>query len=415
MIAVSGDAGHGKSYLAAQLTAPTAERPAGLFFLGSDLARDGTLDDFSARAPGIATSTFEELLAALDAAGGRAGRRLPLVIDGLNEAQDPRIWKRLLARLIPILDRYPCVLLVVTLRSAAMADALPDGAERLPLVGFRHNLHGAVERYFKHYLIDPGEARLPWARFSDPLFLRMFCESTNPNRKQTVGVEALPTSLTAVFERYRDTATERIRERLAVPLPPGYVAKALDKVAVALWDRRARTLPSEEVAGLIGDDPRDWQHSLARALEEGILWRDPGRNWSDPRSGVLFDAFSGFLIADVLVRATGSQGAQTAEWWTALAPNADGEHPLAADVLRSLVALLPRRVRKQVWKLAPSDIRDWSLVEAAQLEAEWLDAETVDALAVLVSEQSHATRALCRVLFDRLMEVRDAPVHPFER
>ena len=414
LFAVIGDAGKGKTFLGAQLTAHSNQRPAGVFILGVDLAANGSLDHLARRVAGLTVQTFDELLEAVEAAGARAGRRLPIVIDGLNEAQDPRAWRTLLSRLSPVLNRYPHALLVVTLRSSVAEDALIGDAAKLTLHGFEHNLREAVDRYFQHYLIDPGDAWLPWGGFRDPLFLRMFCEATNPERTRRVGVEALPTSLTAVFERYRDTAVERIRQRLR--LPPNYIPEALDKIANALWGQNSRALPSDELGKLVGDDPREWDRSLMRALEEeGVLWRAPGPDRSDQRSAVLFDAFAGFLIADALVRSASQPSVgrfATPDIWEKLGSGPDREHPLATDILRAMVAVLPRRQGCQLWKMAPPAVRDWTVAQTADLEAQYLDSDTVHALGELIARPPSSRGFSSRNLLDRLMEVRDGTAHP---
>ena len=68
--------------------------------LGKDLHAGQTLDNLASRfkVNGKSVETFERLVEAMDAAGHRAGRRLPIVIDGLNESEDPRNWKDLLSR-----------------------------------------------------------------------------------------------------------------------------------------------------------------------------------------------------------------------------------------------------------------------------------------------------------------------------
>jgi hypothetical protein len=114
LIAVVGDAGRGKSHLSAQVTAPGTDLSAGVFLMGADLRAGGALDDLAARVPGLGVTSFDQLMEALDAAGGRGGTRVPVVIDGLNEAERPVEWKALLARLVPMLDRYENVLVVVT-------------------------------------------------------------------------------------------------------------------------------------------------------------------------------------------------------------------------------------------------------------------------------------------------------------
>jgi hypothetical protein len=99
LVAVLANAGCGKTQLAAQLTAATADRPAGVLLHGRDLHARGTLDGIARKITisGYACPGMEALVAAVDAAGQRARRRLPIVIDGLNESEDPRDWRDLLA------------------------------------------------------------------------------------------------------------------------------------------------------------------------------------------------------------------------------------------------------------------------------------------------------------------------------
>ena len=91
VLVVAADAGCGKTHLAAQLTAESRDRPAGVLLYGRDLQARQNLDDLAGRVSihGKPVGSFEALVAAVDAAGRRAGRRLPIVIDGLNEAEGP--------------------------------------------------------------------------------------------------------------------------------------------------------------------------------------------------------------------------------------------------------------------------------------------------------------------------------------
>ncbi|PYT04389.1 MAG: hypothetical protein DMF60_15510, partial [Acidobacteria bacterium] len=95
VISVLADAGYGKTQLAAQLTASGQDRPPGILLHGSHLRAGSSLDDLAHRVviQSAPVSSMEALVGALDAAGQRARRRLPIVIDGLNEAEDLRDWK----------------------------------------------------------------------------------------------------------------------------------------------------------------------------------------------------------------------------------------------------------------------------------------------------------------------------------
>jgi hypothetical protein len=221
VIAVLADAGCGKTELAAQLTATTHNRPAGILFHGRDLQAGHNLDDLARRMviQGAQVPTMEALIAAVDAAGRHAHRRIPVVIDGLNEAEDPRDWKGSLASLNETLRQYPYVLVVCTLRTAFTEEALPPDVDQLEIPGFDHDTIEAIRRYFRYYRINPADAELPLDLLSHPLTLRLFCEVTNPKRERVVGIEAMPGSLTALFDRYLEQVAQRIAE-----LAPALVA-----------------------------------------------------------------------------------------------------------------------------------------------------------------------------------------------
>lgn len=163
LVFVVADAGCGKTQLAAQLTASNSRRPAGILLRGKFLAAGESLDDFAGRivARGKAVSSFEALIAAVDAAAQRHKTRLPIVIDGLNEAEDPRDWKDQLASLSVTLESYERVQLICTLRSAFVAQAVPDNSARLEIPGFEEDFAEAARRYFVYYKIDPRDGEFP--------------------------------------------------------------------------------------------------------------------------------------------------------------------------------------------------------------------------------------------------------------
>jgi len=215
VIAVTGDAGYGKTQLAATLAAPCSSRPAGILLHGNRLGCRDTLDHLAGQISiaGRPASSFEELLAAADAAAARAGCRLPVVIDGLNEAESATRWAPLLRRLLVTLENYPSVLVVCTVRGAFLDVAVPDEVKDvLELTGFDESLNEAVKRYFTYYMIEPGDAELPLELVNHPLTLAILCQVTNPTRTSPVSADRIPNSLSAMFEAYLKDVALRIAE-----------------------------------------------------------------------------------------------------------------------------------------------------------------------------------------------------------
>ena len=139
------------------------------------VTRRGILDDLAAQVSiaGVPVASFDALLAAVDAAAARAGCRLPIVIDGLNEAEAATTWAPLLRSLAVRLARYPSVLVVCTIRAAFLDQAIPaEVREILHLDGFADDLDEAIERYFTYYKIEAEDAELPRELLDHPLTLK---------------------------------------------------------------------------------------------------------------------------------------------------------------------------------------------------------------------------------------------------
>jgi hypothetical protein len=417
--AVVGDAGFGKTHLAAELTKVADDSPGGVLLLAKYLRKNGTLSDLAKRVP-FGGERMEQLLEAVDAAGARLGRRIPIVIDGLNESENPRDWKDLLQTLRVQLDRTSNCVVIVTLRSAVADEILPSDTTRDHLTGFRHEPETAIQTYFDYYKIDPTDAQLPWGRLSLPLFLNLFCRATNPERKKVVGVERIPRSLTAVFESYREVVVSRAVDALDIAQQD--VESALERVALAFWNENARSFDFDQLRRLVGDRPREWVNSLARVLEEeGVLTRDPypqfmgfepdGHPKGNQVSAILYDAFAGFLIADAILAEQGS--ANFPVWlsnnWERLDLTQRSHHPFAEDIFNGFVGLLPRRHHCQLWKIVPWPLREAALLETTHLEAERIDEETCGELVKLCKS---ASAILVRDIFFRLWSTRASVKHP---
>lgn len=415
-LAIVADSGCGKTFLAAQITSRQGNTPEGILLHGGDLGCNQSLDDLAGQVviQGRRTSTMESLLAAVDAAGRRAGRRLSIAIDGLNEAEDPRKWRVLLASVDETLRKYPHVLLVTTVRPEFVGEALPPELHcRVDIPGFLHDLDDAINKYFEYYLIDPSDAELPMWLLDHPLTLKLFCQVVNPSRERVVGVEAFPGSLTGLLDRFLEQSRDRISN--LSPRNHRYCSEdirwALQQVGLDLWDRRSRSVPLSALRDNLGDAGRPWTVSIVHALEqEGILSR--GQDNLDQVSAA-YDVLAGHLVADALLST--KNRIELEGWLTdsttkaALFGDLSERHPLASDVISSLVGLFPRRhYGMHLWSHLDEPERTIALVETAELEGQYLDQETVDCLAALISQ----VPANDPYIFERLWQTRGSVGHP---
>lgn len=418
LVAVIGDAGFGKTFLGAQLTEPSDDFAGGILLLAKYLPKRGDFDDLTRRVS-LGGKGIEQLLESVDAFGARNDLRIPVVIDGLNESENPRDWKDLLSTLQVLLRRFNNCVVIVTLRRAIADDVIPEGVQRHYLDGFQTEIDDAVTRYFERYKIDATDAHLPLRQFVSPLFLKLFCEATNPDRVQWVGVERIPRSLNAVFGRYRETVVKRVAD--ALDMANEEIESALKRIGLELWKQNSRIIDFDTTKEILGDGARNWSGSLSRVLEEeGVIARDPhpphisflhiDSDSKNQVSAILYDAFAGFVIADAIM--SEFDASSWSEW---LRENADrlnkgsrNAHPMAEDILSALVGLFPGRHFEQVWKVAPESLRDSALMLTTQLEPEKVDSETVE----MLIQRARVEKLFAHDLFKELTRTKASVGHP---
>lgn len=415
-VAVLAAAGEGKSELAVKVTQPDGDFPGGVLLLGKNLDAGQGLDDIVStfKISGRPAVSFDRLVEAVDAAGQRAGKRIPIVIDGLNEAEDPRNWRDELFRADELLKDFPYVLLVVTLRNEFAQMCLPEEFPKVEHNGFQEDPRMAIDKYFEYYKIDATDADLPIEFLQHPLTLRIFCEVANPHHQHIVGVEALPNSLANLFEEHFNRVAARVAELspTAHRIYQDEVQDALLTIAGLLWDRNARSVEFKAARAAVQDFGR-WDVSVIRALEsEGILVRTTSKEGGQ---GIAFsyDLMAGHMMArHLLDRPALTQWLQSDEGCAQFQFREPRSHTFAHDVFRALVGLYPQRPgRRQLWQdLLDEKLIMNALLLTAQSDSRHIGRETVERFAHAMQE----SKRFAQLAFTRLWSTRAARAHPFD-
>lgn len=431
MVAVIADAGGGKTHLSAQITAPQESgRPAGVLLHGksfhkgqnqNDLARHFSIN----RTP---VDSMEKLLASVDAAGKRSRCRLPIVIDGLNEAENPKEWKAILAAIQAISADYPNTLIICTLRTGEhgrnnyhnsetretfAVQALPADIVKIESEGFEEDLFPALEKYFDYYRIsaDAG-TEVPVGFLNHPLNMRIFCDCINPKRLNDVHIDYFPSSLSNLFEAYVGNACARIAEMPNTPYTRLNIEDALYKLGIDLWNSNSRDIDDASFVNQIHPVAPEWKLNIVNLLsQEGIIFRNPSETPAAYIITPVYDALGGHIIASALLKKEVND--RDFKWLsTAISKGkfrGETSHALSHDIFKALVALVPSRMHnEQLWKKVPNEYKDKALLLAIELDAKYLDKETVEQIADLVKNPQHRQK-----LFARLWgETKGAIGHP---
>lgn len=432
MVAVLADAGGGKTHMAAELSSAQESRPAGILLHGRNFHRGQNQHDLSRQylVNGTPLDSMDKMLASLDAAAKRARCILPLVIDGLNEAENPKEWKDVLSYIQATIKNYPNVLVICTLRTGEhkrpywshhetetretfAVQSLPDDIWEFECEGFGEDVYDAIDKYFEYYkIVCEGSIEIPTGFLSHPLNLRIFCDVINPKREDVVEVDYFPASLAHLFDEHLQNTCNRIATMKNFSYSSQELKDAIYQFGISLWESKDREIDDLTYRDLINDSPRNWNASIINLFaQEGIIFRNPAQAGKYVITPV-YDALGGHIIADALLKKYVQQDRSFKWFSTPFVQSAFGgenSHSLAYDIFKSLVALVPSRMHgEQLWKNVPESYKQKALLHASELNAEHLDNETVNKLASLINEKTDKVSKV----FSRLWLTKGAPKHP---
>ena len=392
---ILGDAGIGKTHIACNICDDRlkAELPA-LFIRGSHFTSDLPIEEQLLRILDIpASHSWNGFLQALSAAAEAYHIRIPLVIDGLNESTHngafSDVWKLGLTELTQEITQIKNIVLITTCRTSYKEAIWGDGDPPNMVGAYSFNtdeVEQAIEKYFNEYKIKADLTGAPLTQFAHPIYLKIFCESKNRDRKAEKHIYIGEQTLFEVFEEYLNQCNRTVCARLGLHPKTSIVQPALNKMAAYLWKNRSRHIPLEELACIVDSQPLeelDWLSSKTHAIEaEGLLVY---RDWIEVGEAMYFtyDLLGGYLIAQYLVQ----QAADNVQDFLHCAgvvaalfsENRQTLHPMRDDIVRCLAALLPVETSQFLHNLSDDETAFGLSIRALfEISPQYLNKDCID-------------------------------------
>ena len=277
---LKGSAGQGKTHLFCDVGARAIKvgQPAVVIFGGSLSGRNVWSE--IAEQLGLADVGPEEMISAMQAAAEASNAPFLLLVDALNEADDPAAWQTELPRLLAEVAHNPWISVAVSVRSAFLPMVLPsDGLGNVTEVkhpGFDGRELEATERIFDFFGLEQPRVPLLTPEFTNPLFLILYCESL-----AGMGLTAPPLGgehLSETFRRYLDWKEKRIVQHLRMDPTLRPVRAAIDSFSKALVEANSDTMPyaaASVLFGSFGNVLHQWPDTLfGQLLSEDVLSLD---------------------------------------------------------------------------------------------------------------------------------------------
>ena len=217
VLLLMGDAGTGKTHLFCDIAKRRLEKKLPTIILLGQHFINGNPWTQIIQQLQLPFRSCDDLLTALDAVAQSCGKRALIMIDALNEGDSKDLWQHNLSGILKVLENYPLIALAISCRTSyerrvIPKDLAPDSFVKIVHRGFSDSEYIATKNFFEHYGIERPRIPLLVPEFSNPLFLKIFCQGL-----QKRGLTTTPQGIkgvTAIFNFFIDTIHEVLCNRL---------------------------------------------------------------------------------------------------------------------------------------------------------------------------------------------------------
>ena len=318
VLAVSGEAGTGKSHLFAHETKSLLdEERSPLFLLAGMYSSNSPIQKQIMENCGL-DFTFNEMIGILEMKGAEKRRPIMLFIDALNETTDRSLWETQLSVIVSQIKKCSFVRLAFSFRPEYSEEILGENMRKSIVNGeIRHFRHDgfkdisikAARDFFNYYNIPFGLCEFFQANMDNPLFLKLYCKT----------YEGDEVSLPDLYNRLIYRASENIWKNMSNHLCSLGYSKSDNLLQPLIYElakwfasNSKRIISRKEILTL-----NYWQEYrvtprpfLKRIIEEGILITFPSkaRGETEDYYSFAFDQMNDYFIAKEIVMSSQSEG-----------------------------------------------------------------------------------------------------------
>lgn len=377
---LEGEGGIGKSHLIADIVSHRKESgKKSLLLLGQQFS--------SSREPwmqiidmlGVKCSV-DDLLEHLNKLGFIQQSRVLIFIDAINEGGGKDLWKHYIAGIIEKIKRYSWIGLVLSVRTQYITTIFGDNnyLEETFIsyvhTGFREVEYTAISKYFKFYKINQPVVPFMSSEFSNPLFLRLFCEGFE---NKTESIESI--NITKVFERYIKVINERLSERYGYFKSINFVRKVIERIVEYKFkeNRMNNFMPIDDVVLIVVNLQREYGitgNIIEGLVSEGMLTQSINYK-NEEFMYVTYERLEDYIYSSLLVDFIIQNDVKTF-----LSKYQDTIKN--TGILESLAIQLPEKMDLEIYEVFSDKEDDLIIIEAFINSLRWRDTSSVKEKAI---------------------------------
>jgi hypothetical protein len=237
-VLLEGEGGIGKSHLLADtIVKRNTSGSKSLLFLGQHFKGDRNplneiLEMLNLK------SNLDEFLFELNKIGDKNKSRVIIFIDALNEGNGKNIWKNYLGGIVEKLKQYNWIGLVMSIRTEYVNtlfkdnNTLNEDIVKVKHTGFSSLEYEAIKKYFSAYNIVYADIPFTNQEFSNPLFLRLFCEGY---KQENIDLNVI--SIDDIYKNYLNAINFRVSEACQYSSHINIIAKVINAIVSYKYDK----------------------------------------------------------------------------------------------------------------------------------------------------------------------------------
>jgi len=309
---LTGEAGIGKSHLLADIAVKRVERnQCSILLLGQH---------FTTEEPWSQIKNLLQLncdrdtfLSALNAKAETIQSRILILIDAINEGEGKKLWKNYIAGFVTAVRKFSNLGVVFSVRTSyenlLIPESLKENKEVIKVVhhGFANHEYEASKYFFENFGIKQPSIPLLHPEFSNPLFLKLFCEGLHKKGLHTIpdGYEGIST----IINFYLESINSKVSEKHNLPFNLNLVQKVVKQIASQIADTENTYVKFDEAFSIVTKIAKEYSiidqsQFFQDLISEGLLTQN--LYWD--REGDYFDGvyisyerFSDHLVCSYLL------------------------------------------------------------------------------------------------------------------
>jgi len=309
---LTGEAGIGKSHLLADVAVKRNEQNQfSILLLGQHFTEEEPWSQIKKQLQlNCERDTF---LSSLNAKAETTQSRILILIDAINEGKGKELWKNYIAGFITAVKKFPYIGVVFSIRTSyeklLIPNSLKEKNEILKVIhyGFSHHEYEASKRFFENFGIKQPSIPLLHPEFSNPLFLKLFCEGLSKKGLHEIpdGYEGISTVLNFYLEAINNTVSEKHK----LPENLNLTQKVVKKIASQIADTDNTYIKFDDayitVTQFAKDnsitEPAQFFEDLIREglLTQNVYWEKDGNSFDGVY--ISYERFSDHLVCAYLL------------------------------------------------------------------------------------------------------------------